>query len=390
MATHEGKNMTTVPSRLATDPRRGRRPVLRAAGTALLTGTALVAGATGPAHAAAPTHAPAPADIPVAAYLYATSAADDTVAVIGLSSDTVVNAFGHAGFTGMVGSPSDPVLWGTLSAAAPGDNGTGIVRGVSTSNFHPSGAFDLGPSPATSIGVSDDGSTVYTLSPSDATISAIDVGSDNGGDGTVTNYPLALAPGAVPEDLVVDGSDLIGYVTDSTGTMTAIDLTTGDVEWTQSVGAVAGTEVLSNDTRELFIENQAKPGGAVRVARVNTSGPSDVVQWKVGGSTFGPIAISADDSQVFAAKPTGGAVDILDATTGKSDATVHLSGSQQPTALIADSDTLFIGTSPHQVVVAYSLVEKKIVARIATDSDLGGGPSVTEFALGPAVPPYSV
>lgn len=312
--------------------------------------------------------------------------ADDTVAVIGLSSDTVVDAFGHAGFTDMVGSPTESVLWGTLQPTSPGVDGAGEVRGVSTSNFHPTGASPLGTTPATSIGISADGNTVYTLSPADATISAVDVG----GDGTVTNYPLTLAPGAVPQDLAVDGPDLLGYVTDSTGTVTAIDLTTGDVQWSLSVGATAGTAVLSNDERELYVENQAKAGGPLRVAEINTSRGPEATQWKAAGDTFGPLAISADDTQVFAANPKGGTVDVLDTTTGKSDATVHLSGNQQPTALIADSDTLFIGTSPKQVVDAYSLIEKKIVAKIATASDLGNGPSVTEFALGPAVPPYNI
>jgi hypothetical protein len=370
-----------VPRRRAVNSIRGPRPALRAAGcAAVLAGAVLVAGPAGPAQAAAP------ADIPVPAFLYATSGADDTVAVIGLSTNTVVNAFGHAGFTDMVGSPTDSVLWGTLTPSTPGADGAGNVRGVSTSNFHPTEDYALGTTPATSIGISADGNTVYALSPADSTISAI----DQGGDDTVTNYPLTLAPGAVPQDLAVDGSDLIGYVTDSTGTVTAIDLTTGDVEWSLSVGATAGPAVLSNDEDELYVENQAKAGGALRVARINTSRGPEATQWKAAGDTLGPLAISADDSLVFAANPVGGTVDVLDTTTGKSDATVHLGGAQEPTALIADSDTLFIGTSPHQVVVAYSLVEKKIVARIATASDLGGGPSVTEFALGPAVPPYSV
>ena len=380
--------MTFAPRRhhvAGTGPRRGPRPALHALGcAALLTGTALTI-AAGTAGTAGAAQAAAPADGSVPAYLYVTSSADDTVAVIGLSSDTVVNAFGHAGFTEWVSSPAEDELWGTLQPTSPGVNGAGEVRGVSTSNFHPTGAYPLGTTAATSIGISADGNTVYTLSPADATISAVDVG----GDGTVTNYPLTLAPGAVAQDLVVDGTDLLGYVTDSTGTVTAIDLTTGDVEWSLSVGASAGTAVLSNDERELYVENQAKAGGPLRVAEINTSRGPVATQWKAEGDTFGPLAISADDTQVFAANPKGGAVDVLDTTTGKSDATVHLGSSQQPTALIADSDTLFIGTSPKQVVDAYSLVEKKIVARIATSSDLGNGPSVTEFALGPAVPPYS-
>lgn len=295
---------------------RGANRYLRAlaavAPTALLLGGASLV-ATGALSLAGASSA----DAAGGPYAYVTNSSGNSVSVIDISTDTVVDTI--TGFHFPVRDTVSPD--GSLLYVS--EQGAGDVAIVDTSTDSIVAHVTTGGGPY-DIAFTPDGATAYVVT-SGGTITQIDTA-------TSTATATIDVPGAFLQGAAVspDGTRL--YVADTTANeFVAIDIATRAIVSETSIPTGAGGIALSPDGSKAYLSSSGEPGFAI----VDTT--NDTVTQVGVGSTPEGIAITPDGSTVFAADQFLMGIDVLD--TASATASTSTAGSwNQPDSVAVSAD----------------------------------------------------
>jgi YVTN family beta-propeller protein len=312
--------------RITADSRPGR---LRTRAALSLTTCALFA-----AGAALAGAAPAPAALASTAqptYLYVANSGSNTVTEFDITTSTVVGTFA-AGNTpvAVAVTPNGEQLY-------VADAGSNEVLVVNTATNETVGTIAVGDLPA-SIAFSPNGAKAYVLNRDSQSISVIKTATMK----VTASYSLTSAEGSsYGNDLAItpDGDEAFLPLED--GTLIVVDLASGEVVNTVTVGYLAWQAVVSPNGKDVYVTYLPTIYSPGAVAEISTATDKVVHEITTNGPRPGSLAISPNGKYVYTADFSDNMVDVITTASHAVTGLVDLPSGSYPVAVAADTDYLF-------------------------------------------------
>jgi YVTN family beta-propeller protein len=343
--------------------RRTRAALCTAGCTVALAGCFVSAGAAS-ARAAVAAAAAQPA------YLYIANSSGNSVTEYNIAKSSIVGTFaaGNAPVAVAV-TPDGKQLY-------VADAGSNQVMVVKTATNKVIGTIAVGELPA-SIAFSPNGSTAYVLNRDSQSVSVIDTATR----AVTASYSLASAEGSsYGNDLAISPDGEQAFLPLEDGTVIVLDLATGAVVNTVTLGYGAWQGVVSPDGKDVYITYLPTIYSAGYVAVVSTATDKIVHRIATNGPDPGSVAISPDGKYVYTADFSDNMVDIITTATDKVTGDEGLPSNYYPVAVAADAGFLFTANYDNNTVSQFDISN----SYQRQDIPLAQGAGPDAFALVPA------
>jgi YVTN family beta-propeller protein len=304
-----------------------------------LAGSAVLAGAAPAGAAAAATTQPT--------YLYVANSNANTVTEYDIATSSVVGSFAAgSGPVAVAVTPDGSQLY-------VADAGSNQVLVVNTATNTAAGTIAVGELPA-SIAFSPNGKKAYVLNRDSQSISVI-----NTAKKTVTaTYSLTSAEGtSYGNDLAITPDGGQAFLTLQDGTVIVVDLATGQVVNTVSLGYFSWAAVVSPNGKDVYatyLPTIYSPGW---VAEISTATDKVVHKITTNGPSPGSVAITPNGKYVYTADFSDNMVDVITTASNAVTGVVDLPSGSYPVAVAADNDFLFTANYDSSTVSQYDIPE---------------------------------
>jgi len=294
---------------------------------------------------AAPASAAVAAAAAQPAYLYIANSTGDSVTEYNIAKSGVVGTFtaGNAPVAVAV-TPDGRQLY-------VADAGSNQVKVVNTATNKVIGTIAVGGLPA-SIAFSPNGSTAYVLNEDSQSVSVIDTAIR----AVTAIYYLASAEGSsYGSDLAITPDGEQAFLPLEDGTVIVLDLATGAVVNTVTLGYAAWQAVVSPDGKDVYLTYLPSIYSAGYVAVVSTATDKIVRRIATNGPDPGSVAISPDGKYVYTADFSDNLVDIITTATGRVTGDEGLPPGYYPVAVAADAGFLFTANYDSNTVSEFEI-----------------------------------
>jgi YVTN family beta-propeller protein len=317
---------------------RARATFCAGGGTVLLAGSAVLAGAA-PAGAAAATTQPA--------YLYVANSNANTVTEYDIATSSVVGSFASgSGPVAVAVTPDGSQLY-------VADAASNQVLVVNTKTNTVAGTIAVGELPA-SIAFSPNGKKAYVLNRDSQSISVINTAKKT----VTTTYSLTSAEGtSYGNDLAITPDGGQAFLTLQDGTVIVVDLATGQVVNTVTLGYFSWAAVVSPNGKDVYatyLPTIYSPGW---VAEISTATDKVVHKITTNGPSPGSVAITPNGKYVYTADFSDNMVDVITTASNAVTGVVDLPSGSYPVAVAADNDYLFTANYDSAAVSQYDIPE---------------------------------
>ena len=318
--------------------RRTRAALCTVGCTVVLAGSFVSAGAASAGVAAA-----AAAAQPT--YLYIANSSGNSVTEYNIAKSSVVGTFsaGNAPVAVAV-TPNGRQLY-------VANGGSNQVMVVNTATNKVVGTIAVGELPA-SIAFSPNGSTAYVLNRDSQSVSVIDTATR----AVTKSYSLASAEGSsYGNDLAITPDGQQAFLPLEDGTVIVLDLATGAVVNTVTLGYGAWQGVVSPNGKDVYITYLPTIYSAGYVAVVSTATDKVIHRIATNGSHPGSIAIGPDGKYVYTADFSDNTVDVITTATDKVTGDEGLPSNYYPVAVAADAGFLFTANYDSNTVSQFDI-----------------------------------
>jgi YVTN family beta-propeller protein len=335
------------------------RTVLYSAGcTVLLAGSAAFAGSASADAASAAAAQPS--------YLYIASTSSNSVTEYDIATSSVVGTFA-AGNTpvALAVTPDGSQLY-------VADAGSNQVLVMSTVTNKVVGTIAVGELPA-SIAFSPNGKIAYVLNRNSQSISVIDTATMM----VTTSYSVTSAEGSsYGDDLAITPNGKQAFLPLEDGTVVVVDLATGEVVTTVTLGYLAWQAVASPNGKDVYATYLPTIYSPGYVAAISTATDKVVHRITTNGPRPGSIAISPDGKYVYTADFSDNMVDVITTASNAVTGLVDLPSNSYPVAVAADADFLFTADYTSNAVSQFDIPNNY---QSEGEIPAGDGPSALAF-----------
>jgi YVTN family beta-propeller protein len=280
-------------------------------------------------------------------YLYVANSNANTVTEYDIATSTVVGTFSAGG------SPVAVAVTPDGSQLYVADAASNEVTVVNTATNTVVGTIAVGSLPA-SIAFSPNGKKAYVLNRNSQSISVI-----NTAKRTVTaSYSLTSAEGtSYGNDLAITPDGDQAFMPLQDGTVIVVDLSTGQVVNTVTLGYFSWAAVVSPNGKDVYASYLPTIYSPGWVAEISTSTDKVVHKITTNGPSPGSVAITPNGQYVYTADFSDNMVDVITTASHAVTGVVDLPSGSYPVAVAADNDFLFTANYDTAAVSQYDIPE---------------------------------
>ncbi len=290
--------------------------------------------------------------LPSAHLAYVTNQWDNSISVIDISSNIVVDtiAVGDSPI-GIAITPDDAFIYVV-------NQDSNSVSVVDTRTNSVVGTVNVGAGPR-HLAFSPDGSLVYVVNEFDNSISVID---------TATNKVAnTISVGDTPMEIAISPDGSRAYVTNYVdGSVSVIDASTNTVIDTVFVGILPKAIAISLDGNYVYVANSWNdprlPGGN-SVSIIDTFTNSVIETISVGRGPWS-LAVNTEGTQIYVAHINDDIISIIDTSTNNLIDTINADSAYSDISVSPDGDRIYLVNDLDNIVVVADVPTKSLVDTI--------------------------